>query len=105
MYEQERKMLENNQELSNRIAIWLIEKGIQSHLKGFKMLVDIITLTKLKKKYSLTTIKELSPFIGYKYDIKPFSVQRQLRYTCTIATHKKYKPIELVSMAWYEIEI
>lgn len=104
MYDNDYKLLEKNEELSNKVAGWLIEKGISPHLKGFKMLVDIIVLVKLKKKYSLTTIKELSPFIGHKYGVKDYSVQRQLRYTCTLATNRSYKPIELVSMAWYEIE-
>ena len=55
-------------------------------------------------KYTRLPIKEFFPFISHKYGIKPHSVQRQLRYVCTLNENKNIKPIHLVSLAWYEIK-
>lgn len=101
-FKEEFKMLEENHKIRNMVYNHLIKRyGLKSNLKGFYYLVDIISLSLIKKNYSRTTINELSPFIAYKYRIKAFSVQRQLRYVCTIATNNRYKVVDICSDSWY----
>ena len=103
MYKEELELLKNNQELKKKIKEYLIEKGYKSNLKGFIYFCDIATIGLLKKKYSKTFLKEIYPFIAYKYKIKEFSVQRQLRYTFTLSNEKlKIKPEDLYQELWFE---
>ena len=66
------------------------------------LIVSVVAL--VKKQYTRTFISEISPFISHKYGIKTVSIQRQLRYACTIKTDNKYKVIDIVSKTWYEIK-
>ena len=96
------KLLEKNEPIKKRVESYLVYKyKLDSSLKGFLYLVDIISLSLILKKYSRTTINELSYYIAYKYNIKHFSVQRQLRYTCTI--RNKYLPIIICEQAWWDL--
>lgn len=97
------QQLEENSEIKSMVYDYLVNKGLDSTCKGFAYLLDIITLSLVKKKYSRTTIAELTSFIAYKNGIKDFSVQRQMRYVCTVKTNNKYKAIDICSRAWYEI--
>ncbi len=102
-YANEVRALEKNTELQKMVEEELQKMGINPSLKGFKYCSDIITLALVKKRYSRTTIAELIPFIAYKYGIKEYSVQRQMRYTCTVVTKNKYTVIEVVYHVWEKI--
>ena len=95
------RQLEENKDIEKKVYEYLVEKGLDTKLKGFDYLKDIITLSLIKKKYSRTTIKELTPFIAFKYGIKEYSVQRQLRYVCSIK--QKYYPVVICNRAWSDI--
>lgn len=97
------KALAKNTELQQMVEKEMQSIGLNSSLKGFKYCSDIITLSLIKKKYSRTTIAELIPFIAYKYGIKEYSVQRQMRYTCTVVTKNKYTAIEVVYYVWNKV--
>lgn len=100
-YENEIRMLRDNQQLQYQVDRYLENQfGLQSYLKGFKYLSDIITITLVKKKYSKTTIAEIAPFIAWKYGIKDFSVQRQLRYVCTLKTNGASDVDTIVKKTW-----
>lgn len=90
--------------ICRKVFLELKELGLDSELKGFLYLLDIITLSIIYRKYSRTTIAELTPFIAHKYDIKDFSVQRQLRYVCTIKTNGKYKVHDICENIWKKIK-
>lgn len=96
------KLLESNEPLKERVSEYLITKyKLDDSLKGFKYMVDIISMSLILKKYSRTTIEYLKSYIAYRYDIKAFSVQRQLRYTCTV--RGDYLPLEIAETAWWEL--
>ena len=98
------KLLLKNVELRKRVWIYLKKKyGLDSKLKGFQYLEVIISLSLILKKYSRTTIEQLKSYVAYKAGIKDFSVQRQLRYTCTIVTDNKYLPIDICCESWWEL--
>lgn len=88
-----------------RVGKRLFELGLDKNLKGFNYLLDIITLSIIYRNYSRTTIAELTPFIAKKNFIKPFSVQRQLRYVCTIKTNGKYKVHDICEQTWRKIKL
>lgn len=90
--------------ICRKVFIELKELGLDSELRGFLYLLDIITLSIIYRKYSRTTIAELTPFIAHKYDIKDFSVQRQLRYVCTVKTNGKYKVHDICENIWKKIK-
>ena len=90
--------------ICRKVFVELEELGLDSELKGFLYLLDIITLSIIYRKYSRTTIAELTPFIAHKYDIKEFSVQRQLRYVCTVKTNGKYKVHDICENIWKKIK-
>ena len=101
-YDVYHKFLKENEPLKKRVSEYLEYKyQLDSSLKGFSYMVDIISLSLILKKYSRTTIEHLKHFIAYKHDIKPFSVQRQLRYTCTVKS--KYLPINICEESWYTL--
>lgn len=107
IFEEEIRLLKENQELKEKIENYLVGKGYNSKLKGFDYFCDIATIGLVKKKYSKTFLKEIYPFIAYKYNIKPFSVQRQLRYTFTLSDVVfKIKPEDLYQKVWnlYKME-
>lgn len=104
LFETEFKLLKENQKLANIVEKWLIMQGLDKNIKGFSYCKDIITLSLLKKQFSKTTIAEITPFIAYKNGIKDYSVQRQMRYVCTIKTNGKYIPDEICRRGWYEIK-
>lgn len=97
------KLLNDNKELQKKVYKELIKKGIDHNLKGFYYLLDIISLCVLKRKHSFTPIKEIFPFIAHKYGIKEYSVQRQLRYTCTIRNYGFYVPNVVCFDIWKKI--
>lgn len=102
-YRAEVKLLNDNKEMKKRVFVELLRKGLDRNLKGFHYLLDIITLCVLKRKHSFTPITTLYPFIAHKYGIKEFSVQRQLRYTCTIKNYGFYVPNMLCFEIWKKI--
>lgn len=102
-YKREYQLLTNNQSLTNEVKEELILLGLNNSLKGFLYLTDIITLMLLLKKYTRSFICEIDQFIAHKYNIKRTSVQRQLRYVCTISTNGKYKAIEVVAIVYNKI--
>lgn len=105
LFSEEYEILKNNKELQDRVSKHLVEKyELDKNAKGFKYLIDIITISLVRKKYTRTFICEIAPFIAHKYGIKVFSVQRQMRYVCTIKTNNKYKAIDVVANTWYEIK-
>ena len=104
-FEEEYKILDKTKDLQKRVSDYLVEKyDLDNNAKGFKYLVDILTLCLIKKKYTRTFICEIAPFIAHKYGIKEFRVQRQLRYVCTVKTNNKYKVIDIVAKAWFELK-
>ena len=100
-FDNEERLLRENPYVREKVRKYLAMKGLDTTLKGFSYLEDIIALSLVRRKYSRTTIAELTPYIAYKNGIKDFSVQRQLRYCCTIKNH--YKPIDICEKAWYEL--
>lgn len=97
-------LLSKNSLTKKRVEELLIEKGLDENLKGFKYLTDIITYALCSKKYSQTFMAEVIPFIAKRENIKEYSVQRQLRYTCTIKTKGKLYPNELAIEIWEKIK-
>lgn len=83
----EEKMLNDNPKVIEKATEYLDNLGINKELKGYKYMRDILALAVLKKKYSCSFFNEITPYIAYKYNIKNYSVQRQLRYTFTITNH------------------
>lgn len=102
-FETEFKELRDNPEIKQMVYDWMVGKGLDPKCKGFDYTLDIITLSIIKKKYSRETIAKLTSFVAYKNGIKDWSVQRQMRWVCTIKTKNKYKVIDICSGAWYEI--
>lgn len=106
-FEEEFKILEKNKELQKDVNEYLMQKGYNPSLKGFQYFSDIATIGLTKKQYSKTFMCEIYPFIAHKYNIKEFSVQRQLRYTFTLANSnvKKIKPDELYQKLWFDFKM
>lgn len=102
-FSEEFMALERNKTLQGMVNNELMKLGLDCRLKGFKYVSDIITLALIKRKYSRTTIAELTPFIACKYGIKDFSVQRQMRYVCTIRNARKETAIDIVYNVWHKI--
>lgn len=103
-FSKEYKILESNKDLQKEVMLKLMSYGIDCSKKGSQYLIDMITLILLLKDYSRIFNKETYEFIAHKYGIKPHSVQRQLRYVCTIKTDGAYKPIELVEKIYYTLK-
>lgn len=103
MYELEFKQLKENPQIVKMVNEWLIARGLDSTCKGFEYTSEIISLLLIKKKYSRDAMASLFGFIAYKNGIKEFSVQRQMRYVCTIKTKNKYIVNDICSQAWYDI--
>lgn len=104
-FKEEFEILRNNQELQNQVNEYLIKKGYRPNLKGFQYFSDIVVIGLVKKKYSKTFMTTIFPFIACKYDIKEHSVQRQLRYTFTLADNKeKIKPDDLYQKLWFDFK-
>lgn len=101
----EYEILEKNKELQNEINKYLINQGINPALKGFKYFSDIVTISLVKKKYSKTFMYELFPFIAHKYNIKEYSVQRQLRYAITLTNDEGYIPEQLYQKIWLDFKM
>lgn len=95
------------EELNERVKVWLIRMGVPPELKGFDYMVDMILTMKKIKKYSRAKPNELYGFIAEKYGIEEHSVQRQLRYACTLKNiySDKVLPIELLDRAFHEIKL
>lgn len=102
-YRADVKLLNDNKELRKRIYKELLKKGLDNNLKGFHYLLDIIAFCVLKRKHSFTPITTLYPFIAHKYGIKEHSVQRQLRYTCTIKNYGFYVPNMVCFEIWKKL--
>lgn len=100
-FDNENRLLNENPYVREKVRKYLALIGLDTTLKGFNYLEDIISLSLLMRKYSRTTIAELTPYIAWKHGIKEYSVQRQLRYVCTIKN--KYLPIDICEKAWYEL--
>ena len=100
-FEEEYQVLEENKELSEKIREYLISEKVDPRLKGFNYFVDLVTILLFKKKYSMSFMKSTYPFTAHKYNIKVHSVQRQLRYTFTIANDRGLKPEEVYKKIWY----
>lgn len=100
----EERLLKENQEVQKMVNVYMEALGLKPELKGFTYLSDIMTLALVRKKYSRTTMAELTPFIAWKYGIKPFSVQRQLRYTCTLQTKGKYIVNTVAEKVWQQLK-
>ena len=98
------KLLANNKSIRKRVGIKMLKLGLDGKLKGFKYLLDIITISVCKKKYSQTFMAEIFPYIALKEGIEVYSVQRQLRYTCTLKTNGKYLPNEIALKIWQEMQ-
>lgn len=103
-FKKDLEMLSQNVFVKKLVMKELLDKGLDKKLKGFLYLLDLITLALLKKNYSRTTPKELYPILAHKYGIKEYSIQRQLRYTCTIACEKHYKPDCLAQEIWFKVK-
>lgn len=106
-FKEEFEILEKNKELKKEVEKYLTRKGFNPSLKGFEYFCDIATIGLVKKKYSKTFMCEIYPFIAHKYNIKEFSVQRQLRYTFTLANYnfKKIKPEDLYQDLWFDFKM
>lgn len=104
-YNIEYEILQENQELQKQVNEFLIKEGVNPSLKGFKYFSDIVTISLVKKKYSKSFMCELYPFIAHKYNIKEYSVQRQLRYTITIASTKGIVPEKLYQKIWFHFKM
>lgn len=104
-YNVEYEILNENQELQNKVNNFLINEGINPSLKGFKYFSDIVTISLVKKNYSKTFMSELFPFIAYKYGIKEYSVQRQLRYTITLSSRDGTLPEKLYQKIWFNFKV
>ena len=106
-YMEEFKLLEDNKQLKKDVNEYLIAKGYNPNLKGFQYFSDIATIGLTKKQYSKTFMCEIYPFIAYKHKIKEHSVQRQLRYTFTLASSnvKKIKPEDLYQKLWFDFKM
>ena len=102
-FKREYQLLEENNSLTNKVKEELILLGLNNTTKGFLYIADIITLMLLLKKYTRSFICDLKPFIAHKYKIKQNSVQRQLRYVCTIQTKNKYKAIDVVAIVYKKV--
>lgn len=98
------KMLRENRSMRSRVVKKLIDLGLDYQLKGFRYMVDILTISLCNKKYSPTFMSEVIPFIAKREGIKEFSVQRQLRYTCTIKTNGKHIPNDIARDVWVAIK-
>lgn len=100
-FDTELYLLRENKELQKNVNVYLENAlFLDPNLKGFNYLSDIITLSLTKKRYSRATITELLPFIAWKNGIKEYSVQRQLRYVCTIRGAKKLKVDRVIEQTW-----
>lgn len=104
-FKEQFEILEQNKELQNAVNQYLIKNGVSSKLKGFQYFSDIATIGLVNKKYSKTFMKDIFPFIAHKYNIKEFSVQRQLRYTFTIACERKIRPEDLYQCLWFDYKM
>jgi hypothetical protein len=103
-YKEYNKLLYKNKEIRKKIAVRLLDLGLNGKLKGFLYLLGIITISVCKKKYSQTFMAEIFPYIAKREGIEVYSVQRQLRYTCTVKTNNKYLPNELALQIWQEMQ-
>ena len=103
-YKEYNKLLYKNKEIRKKIAVRLLDLGLNGKLKGFLYLLDIITISVCKKKYSQTFMAEIFPYIAKREGIEVYSVQRQLRYTCTVKTNNKYLPNEIALQIWQEMQ-
>lgn len=99
------EILENNKDLQKDVNKYLIKEGLNPSLKGFKYFSDIVVISLVKKKYSKTFMCDLFPFIAHKYKIKEFSVQRQLRYTITLASQEGHIPYKLYQKIWFDFKM
>ena len=106
-YKEEYDILKSNFELQQKVNEYLLSKGYKPTLKGFKYFSDIATIGLVKKQYSKTFMCEIFPFIAHKYKIKEHSVQRQLRYSFTLASCniKKIKPEDLYQKLWFDFKM
>lgn len=97
------KLINDNPKIKIKVYQYLVKKGLNKSLKGFAYLVDMLTLMLVIKQYSKPFMAELFPYIAHKYGIQEYSVQRQLRYCCTITCKYHYVVNELCISAWYDI--
>ena len=106
-FSEEINILNENQDVQEKVVSYLLKKGYNPELKGFKYFSDIATIGLIKKKYSKTFMCEIYPFIAHKYNIRMFSVQRQLRYTFTLASSnvEKIRPEELYQKLWFDFKL
>ena len=106
-FNEEYGILDRSQELQDKVNLYLVNKGYNPNLKGFKYFSDIATIGLVKKKFSKTFMCEIFPFIAHKYNIKYCSVQRQLRYTFTLAEFNinKIKPDDLYQKLWFDFKM
>lgn len=92
------KFLEN-EEVERLVYKTMISYQIPSKYKGFKYFKDIIVISLQDNSYSMQPMAKYFDFIAYEYDIENFSVQRQLRYSCTIKGCCRV-PIDLYTVIW-----
>lgn len=106
-FDEKFKTLEQNKDLKKEVDKYLIEKGYNPNLKGFQYFSDIATIGLTKKQFSKTFMCEIFPFIAHKYNIKEHSVQRQLRYTFTLASSniEVIKPEVLYQKLWFDFKM
>ena len=103
-FQEEYDILNENKELHDKVKQYLINEGINPQLKGFDYFADLVTISLFKKKYSMSFMKTIYPFIAHKYNIKKSSVQRQLRYTFTLKNVRKVLPEDMYKKIWLEFK-
>lgn len=95
----------SEKEIEIQVDKLLIKYGVNRDLKGYQYMKDIVLLG-YAKKYSYPKLVDYFEEIANKYNIKPFSIQRQLRYAVTLQNiyNEKVTPEEILRRANMEIK-
>ena len=103
--QQHQKEMIDNTFLREQIETFLNEQyGIETKLKGTKYMVDILLLAKSGENFS-STLNEKYKYLANRYGIQETSIQRQLRYACTLKSEKKIKPKKIMVDSFKKLKL
>lgn len=102
-YKEFTKLLESNNEVRKKVYRELLRHGYDKELKGFYILMDLISLSFLHKKHSYPAMQSYFDFIGKRYNLKVYSVQRAIRYSTLKAVGEDILPSTICFDIWEKL--
>lgn len=100
------KLFKPSKELEQKVVEFLDKFGLNSKLRGYTFIKDMIIYQTNKKIFEREFNETLYGLIALKYDTNFNNVVRQVRYVCYEGNkNRPTYPIDIMYEAWYVIKL